>query len=153
MIAILVQLFVFNESLANLLVFPTNSAIALIDVAQFITRIQVLLSSVFINAILLKVLLALVFAIEGLMKLFPKGNRNTFIAWVLLVILGLSYLLFPNFESLRIFKERYIWFKVIWQIGIPFILLIVVFVKKVIFKNAFPESLNEEENKPKVILH
>ncbi|HHU24706.1 MAG: endospore germination permease [Bacilli bacterium] len=153
LIAILVQLFVFNESLANLLVFPTNSAIALIDVAQFITRIQVLLSSVFINAILLKVLLALVFAIEGLMKLFPKGNRNTFIAWVLLVILGLSYLLFPNFESLRIFKERYIWFKVIWQIGIPFILLIVVFVKKVIFKNAFPESLNEEENKPKVILH
>ena len=129
LLAVLMHLLVFDAPLTDLLVFPTYSAIALIDVAQFITRIQVLLSSVFINSVLFKVLIGLEFALEGLKNLFPKGSKKFFYVWVLLVILGLSYLLFPNFEALRIFKEKYAWFKIVGR-SIPLLLLIVLIIRK-----------------------
>lgn len=150
LLAVLMHLLVFDAPLTDLLVFPTYSAIALIDVAQFITRIQVLLSSVFINAVLLKVLIGLEFALEGLKKLFPKGSKKFFYVWVLLVILGLSYLLFPNFEALRIFKEKYAWFKIVWQVGIPLLLLIVLIIRKVVFKKEFTDP-SAEGKRPQVI--
>lgn len=150
LLAVLMHLLVFDAPLTDLLVFPTYSAIALIDVAQFITRIQVLLSSVFINAVLLKVLIGLEFALEGLKNLFPKGSKKFFYVWVLLVILGLSYLLFPNFEALRIFKEKYAWFKIVWQVGIPLLLLIVLIIRKVVFKKEFTDP-SAEGKRPQVI--
>jgi len=150
LLAVLMHLLVFDAPLTDLLVFPTYSAIALIDVAQFITRIQVLLSSVFINSVLLKVLIGLEFALEGLKNLFPKGSKKFFYVWVLLVILGLSYLLFPNFEALRIFKEKYAWFKIVWQVGIPLLLLIVLIIRKVVFKKEFTDP-SAEGKRPQVI--
>ncbi|HPN91097.1 MAG TPA: hypothetical protein PK169_06915, partial [Bacilli bacterium] len=100
--------------------------------------------------VLLKVLIGLEFALEGLKNLFPKGSKKFFYVWVLLVILGLSYLLFPNFEALRIFKEKYAWFKIVWQVGIPLLLLIVLIIRKVFFKKEFTDP-SAEGKRPQVI--
>lgn len=111
----------------------TYLSFSIINIGNFLTRIEVALSTFLITAYISKFAIALFVGARGLQKLLNKKNTKPFVIpfGILILFFALEVDFFNNFYQIRFVKEEYGWIKGIFQIVIPIILAIIVtFIKE-----------------------
>lgn len=126
------NILVLGAAVHNKLLYPTYSTYTLIDVAKFITRIQVVLSAILTITLIFKTALALFVTCNGLAKVFKRPNLRSFIVPLSLVFIVLSIIMFKNTEAIYQFKDHLSWIKGPFQIVIPLIIAIIIFISNLL---------------------
>ncbi|HHU55809.1 MAG TPA: endospore germination permease [Acholeplasmataceae bacterium] len=106
--------------------YPTYLAFSLINIGNFITRIEVVLSTFILTASICKFSVLLYVGGIGLKKLIGKGKVNYYIMLLNILALFVSVEIIKTLYLILIFNKNYPWIKGIYQIAIPIIMAIAV---------------------------
>ena len=129
-LAIIFSILVLGFPLYNHLYYPVPYAISTVSIAMFISRIEVIVSIIFLNAAIIKSIIAMYVATKGMQKVFSTKDNRTFIIPVSIIVFIGSLILFDEINEIIKFDNYYGWVKVIIQAGIPILLAIFVLFKK-----------------------
>jgi spore germination protein KB len=128
-LSILGNIAVLGLPLVNYIYFQTFMAISVIDIAQFLTRMEVILSLVILLCVLFRAIICIYVASKGAQKLFAKKDYKKFILPFCLIAFFFAVETLQNIEEVDRFRIKYSWIKSIVQVGIPLILAIIIVIK------------------------
>lgn len=129
-VAMVRNLLVLGMPVLESLYFPSYSAVGIINIREFITRIEVLVTGNFIISGLSKICVCLYAACKGLTKLFGLKSYKEFVAPVSVFMIAVSGIAFGNTMEMISFLEAYRIYAPVLQIFIPLILLAVSLLRK-----------------------
>lgn len=119
------------------LYFPSYSAASIIDIGDFLSRIEVLVSGNYIIFGVVKVSLCLYVGCKGISKLFGIKNHKKTAAPIIAVMIIVSVLVYENTMQMFDFLHIYELYAPFFQIVIPVALLITLKAK---LKNNKPQA-------------
>lgn len=114
------NILVLGTGTASLLYFPSYSAISLISLGEFLQRIEIIVSVVFLLAGLAKIGICLYAASNGLAKIFGAGNKLPIIAPVCFLMMDLSCVIYK--DTIELFEwstKIYRYYSLPFQIMMP----------------------------------
>ena len=130
LVAMIRNLLVLGMPVLESLYFPSYSAVGIININEFISRIEVLVTGNFIISGLAKVCICMYAACKGIAKLFGIKKYKQFVAPVAVFMIAVSGIAFANTMEMISFLEPYRIYAPVLQIFIPLILLAVSLVRK-----------------------
>ena len=136
-VLVMITTMIIGYPLVASLYFPAYSAIGIIDVGNFISRIEALLSGVYIIFGMMKVAVCLYVGCKGISKLFGIKNHKKVATPITAVMIIMSVLVYKNTMQLFTFLKIYAIYAPFFQILIPVALLIGL--RKKIKKERFSE--------------
>lgn len=114
----------------NDLVYPFYYSYSIINIGNFITRIEIIISISAVIFILIESTLATYACTKGISKLFKIKKDMKIVVVVSVILLGLILFLFNNNEDFERFKNNTVLFTVIIQIVLPLLIGIFALFKK-----------------------
>lgn len=129
-LSIVYPILVLGFPLANILYYPAFTAFSLIDIAMFITRVEIIISIIYMSTLIIKAIVAMYVATIGLQKMFSSKSNKTYIIPTCIIVYFGSLLLFDNVNELLHLREEHGWLKGIVQVCIPIIIAIILLFKK-----------------------
>jgi spore germination protein KB len=129
MIIIIRNLLVLGNGLFETTYFPSYSAARIINVGDFLTRIEGSISFNFILAGLTKITVCILAGSKGIAKLFALRDHKNMILPVSLLILALSSIVFTSTMEMIAFINIYSYYAIPFQIIIPLITWITAEIK------------------------
>lgn len=119
------NLLVLGTANMSVLFFPTYAAVRLINIGEFLQRIEVLVSIVFLFAGFVKISICLYTASNGIAKVFKMENYRQIVAPVGLLMMMLSFVVYRNaMEMFEWANKTYKYFAFPFQVIIPILILI-----------------------------
>ncbi|MEA4896214.1 MAG: endospore germination permease [Oscillospiraceae bacterium] len=126
--------------LVSMIYFPSYTAAGIIDVGNFISRIEVLVSGNYIIFGVIKVSICLFVACRGLKKLFHTKSHAIFALPVIAAMIVISLLVYENTMQMFAFLSIYELYAPLFEAVIPLALLIVLKAKAKRQNNKMPEE-------------
>lgn len=121
---------VFGAETVSMLYFPSYSVVSVINIGEFLQRIEVTVAVIFLFASFVKVSVCMYAATNGIAKLFNLGDYRSMVAPVGLLMALLSRIIYDGameMEEWALFYYRY--YAIPFQIILPIIILIVAEIK------------------------
>lgn len=122
LLAILRNLFLLGPEMVAASYFPSYVAVRIIDVADYLTRMEGFIAMNFILAGIVKITVCLMAASKGTASLFGIKNYRQILLPVSLLVVALSAIIYKNvmemFDFLRIYKYYAIPFQIIIPLAI-----------------------------------
>ncbi len=112
------------------LCFPSYNAVGIINIKEFITRIEVLIIGNFILSGLAKVCICIYVTCKGFARLFNVANYKNFAAPVALMMIAVSAVTSSNTMEMMAYLKPYKYYAPVIEIFVPFLLLVVTLIKK-----------------------
>ncbi|MCX7714885.1 MAG: endospore germination permease [Clostridia bacterium] len=110
--------------------YPSYSAIRIINIGEFLTRIEGFVSSNFILTGVTKITICVLAASYGIKSLFNLKSEKNIILPVSLCVLALCYIVYNNTMQMLSFNEIYAFYAFPFQVLIPIALWIGCEIKK-----------------------
>ncbi len=130
LLAMLRNILVLGMPTLQSLYFPSYTAVGVINIREFITRIEVLVAGNFIISGLAKACICLYVACKGMARLFNVRNYKVFAAPAAFLMIAVSGWLFSSTMEMMAFLEPYKYYAPVLQILVPFAILLIALVKK-----------------------
>lgn len=119
------------------LYFPSYSAVSLIKVGDFIQRIEVLISVIFLFSGLIKISICIYGASIGIANLFNFADFKLLIPPVALITMNLSCFIYDDVMEMFFWASNiYKYYAIPFQIVLPMIILIIAEIKKGFFSSS-----------------
>lgn len=123
------NIMVLGLPLAETLYFPSYSAVSIIDIGTFLSRIEVLVSVNFIVLGLAKVTVCLYVGCKGIAKLFNFSNYKSTLLPTAIIMIVVSGLIFENTIQMFKFIDIYKYYAPVFQMLIPVVILVILEIK------------------------
>ncbi|MGI5984516.1 MAG: endospore germination permease [Clostridiales bacterium] len=123
------SIMVLGFPLVSSLYFPSYSDVRIVDIGNFLSRIEVLVSANYIVFGLVKVTVCLYVSCKGFAKLFNLGNFKMLAAPLTLIMVITSTILYENTMKMFNHIQYYKFYAPLFQIVIPLIIMIFLQVK------------------------
>lgn len=130
---------VLGPALASAEYFPSYSSVRLINVGDFLSRIEGTISANFVLAGITKIAVCLIFASKGLACLFDIADYKTLVLPTALFIVALSPMWFESLMEMFQFMGYNQIYAIPFQIVLPVIIWVTAEVKN--YKKKHPEGL------------
>lgn len=124
-VIILRNLFVLGASVISIVYFPSYAAARVINLGDFLSRIEGSISINFILAGITKITVCLISASKGLAKLFEAGDYRRLVMPTGLLAVALSVILYQNTMEMFAFIKYYAVYAMPFQAVLPALLWIV----------------------------
>lgn len=124
LIVILRNILLLGVPIIQNLYFPSYSAATIINIADFITRIEALISGNFIISGLVKLCVCIYVASIGLAKFFNVDNYKLLVVPTTIVTMNFSCIIYKSTMEMFAFLNVYMLYAPIFQIILPIITLI-----------------------------
>ncbi|RPF42184.1 spore germination protein KB [Hydrogenoanaerobacterium saccharovorans] len=112
------------------LYFPSYTSVGIINIKEFITRIEVLMIGNFILSGLAKVCVCIYVTCKGFAHLFNVANYKDFAAPVALMMIAISAVTSSSTMEMMAYLKPYKYYAPVIEIFVPFLLLVVTLIKK-----------------------
>lgn len=136
-IAMLRNLLLLGAGVMGSVYFSSYSATEIIDIGDFLTRMEVLISANFIVLGIVKGSVCLYITAKGVTQLFSLENYKMILAPIALLMIAFSNGLYANTMEMFDFFKVYKYYGPVFQVAIPLILLVFAEIK---FRNGKIET-------------
>jgi len=136
LIAILRNILVLGPTLLTSLYFPSYSSAALINIRDFITRIEVLIAGNFLLCGLVKVYVCIYVASNGIKKVFNINTNKSIVVPLTILMVAISGYVFQSTMQMFDIFETYKYYAPIFQMIIPIIVIVVAEVRIRVLKKS-----------------
>ena len=124
LVAVFRNLMTLGAPTLELLYFPSYSTVSTINIGNFISRLEILLTINFIFAGIVKICVCLYSASKGISKLFHIDNSKILLAPFALFMLGISAALYKNTMQMMEFNKNSAPYFILLQIIFPAVIWI-----------------------------
>lgn len=131
---------IMGVELADFLHYPAFATYSIINIANFIQRIEVFISFNVLFSMVLKVCVCTYVSAKGAQTLLNKTNFHPFVIPVVLIINAGAYFLFDSFEEITDFQKNFFRVFLAFQFGLPLSILIAMLIKNMIRKRKIAEQ-------------
>ena len=125
-----VAIAIIGLPLVTMLYFPSYASASVMDIGNFISRAEVLVSGNYIIFGIVKVTVCLYVSCKGLAKLFNVKDHRVFSMPIMAVMIIESVLVYESTMQMFAFIDIYSIYAPFFEAAIPILLLIVIKVKK-----------------------
>jgi len=140
------NIMVIGRQTVQMIYFPSYAAVGIIDVANVIQRIEVLVSTSFMFGGFLKISLCLYVSCKCLAGLFNETDYKIFASPLCILMMGLSMILYDNvMEMFSWAEEIYKYYAFPFQVIIPVIILTACIIDKRKSSTATQKTANENK--------
>lgn len=130
------NLLVLGADTASMLYFPSYSAVSVINIGEFLQRIEVTVSVVFLFAGFTKVSVCLYAATNGIAKIFNLGDYRNFAVPVGLLMILYSKPIYVSAMEMVEWAKIYPYYAIPFQIILPIVIFIAAEIKIRVKKKA-----------------
>ncbi|HYE83936.1 MAG TPA: endospore germination permease [Clostridia bacterium] len=124
------NIMILGSETAGAVYFPSYSVISRVNIGNFLQRLEISVTIVFIIAGFIKICICLLAASKGVTKLFGFKDYRYFVTPVALLMVNLSYLLYDSImEMFEWAEEIYPYYALPFQVILPLIILIAIEIK------------------------
>ncbi len=109
--------------------FPTYTVVSLIHLGEFLDRIEIIVSAIFVFSSIIKTSLCLFATSIGTAKLFHLDNYKPLASPLCLLILNVSFILYQNAMEMFNWLEIYSYYALLFQLVLPIFIWIVAEIK------------------------
>lgn len=120
---------ILSSPLVDVIYYPSYVTLSVIDFGQFLTRIEVIISSTLTSTLIIKACLGIYVASKGIAKLTSTKQYNKLYLPVTIIALVLSFLLFKSLDLMIKFRYHFCLYKLVIQVGLPLLIALVIFIK------------------------
>ncbi|MFZ2538330.1 MAG: endospore germination permease [Oscillospiraceae bacterium] len=128
-IAMIRNILVLGVPIMDSLHFPSYYTASILDIGDFVSRIEILIAGNFIISGLVKITICLYASVKGVARIFKIDNFKQIIAPIVLFMIVLSQLIYTNTMQMFEFIKTTDYYFSIFQIVLPIIILIFSEVK------------------------
>ncbi|MGF7057640.1 GerAB/ArcD/ProY family transporter [Brassicibacter mesophilus] len=125
-----IDLLVLGINAVSIFYYPTHTAVTRIDIGMIIQRVEVIAAIIFILGGFIKISICLLATSNGVAKIFRCKDYRFIVIPVSLLVLNLSYFEFDSIMSYVEWTKLYPLHDFLFEIILPFIILIAAEVKK-----------------------
>lgn len=130
---------VMGASFISSTYFPSYAAVSLINIGDFLQRIEIMVSVVFIFAGFIKICICLLASSKGIANLFNIKEYRLIVAPIGLLMLSLSYIIYDNIMEMNDWAFKiYKFYALPFQVFLPLLIWVVAEIK--VKKGAEKES-------------
>lgn len=129
-LAAAINIMVLGTETSEAVYFPTYNAVSRVNIGNFLQRLEIGVTVIFILAGFIKICICLYAAAKGVTKLFGFKDYKCFVTPVALLMVILSNLLFDSImEMFEWAEEIYPYYAFPFQVVLPFIIFIAAEIK------------------------
>jgi len=141
LIALLRNILVLGVPTIKMLYFASYSAVSILNIGDFFSRVEILLATNFLFAGIIKITICLYSATKGVSKVFKIDNYRVMLAPICLFMIPYSGFLYEStMQMMEVLKKTYS-FLLLFEVIIPILIYIVVEIKVGKFKKVkIPEE-------------
>lgn len=136
------NLVLLGQKMMEISFFPSYVTARIIEIGDFLARIEGLISSNFLLAGIVKISVCLLVAAKGLTHLFHLNHHRSMVAPVGMLVLALCTILYKNTMDMFNFLNYYAYYAFPFQVILPLVILITgeIYVRKQ-KKKATPQAI------------
>lgn len=124
------NMLVLGPTMVLNLYFPSFSAVSIINIGDFLQRMEVLVTVVFLSTGFIKISMCLYAASNGLAKVFNLGSHKSLVAPVGLLMMNLSMFIYKNIMEMQSWAtDIYKYYAFPFQVILPVVVLIAAEIK------------------------
>ncbi len=124
------NILILGPSNISNLYFPSNTAIGIINIGNFLSRIEVVVSITFLVSCYTKMSICLFATSMGISKLFNLKDYKQIVSPITLLMICLSFVLYNSVMEMYEFNKYYTYYAIPFQILFPILILIVGRIRK-----------------------
>ena len=127
----IVEVMVLGVDIYSVTHFPSYSAVARLEIGNFIQRVEIIVAVVFIIAGFIKISLCLLAATKGVARILSYQDYRFLVAPMSLLMIVLSHIVYDNILEMQEWASRiYPYYAIPFQLLLPIIILIGAQLKK-----------------------
>jgi spore germination protein KB len=124
------NILVLGADIAELLYFPSYIAVTRINVANFLQRLEIAVSIVFVVCVWVKLSICLLASAKGVARIFNLADYRITVFPIVILMINVSYILYENaMEMVEWAFKVYPYYALPFQVVLPIIILIAAEIK------------------------